>query len=40
MFYRDHKNNLCFDDGQKDWLVDEKTGRLVQEVDWFWYLRD
>lgn len=40
MYYRDHQNKLCYDDGKKDWFVDEKTGALVREVDWFWYLRD
>lgn len=39
MFYRDHKGNLCYDDGNKDWFVDEKTWELTP-ADWFWYLMD
>lgn len=37
MYYRDHHGKLCFDDGAKDWFVNEETGELT-EADWFWYL--
>ena len=37
MYYRDHNNKLCFDDGKNDWFVDERTGEM-QKADWFWYL--
>lgn len=37
MYYRDHKNRLCFDDGNVDWFVDEATGEKSR-ADWFWYL--
>lgn len=40
MYYKDHNGKLCFDDGYKDWFVDEKTGQLIEEVDFFWYLKD
>lgn len=39
MYYRDHKNRLCFDDGANDWFVDEQTGEM-KKADWFWYLED
>jgi hypothetical protein len=37
VYYRDHKDRLCFDDGANDWFVDERTGAM-QKADWFWYL--
>ena len=37
MYYRDHNDRLCFDDGETDWFVDERTGEM-QKADWFWYL--
>lgn len=37
MFYRDYFGKLCFDDGQQDWLFDERTGATTP-ADWFWYL--
>lgn len=39
MYYRDHMGNLCFDDGETDWLIDERTGEK-SKADWFWYLTD
>ena len=37
MFYRDHTEQLCYDDGEQDWFVNEQTGDMTV-ADWFWYL--
>ncbi len=37
MFYRDFNGQLCYDDGEQDWLVNEETGEK-RLADWFWYM--
>jgi hypothetical protein len=36
-YYKDYLGQLCFFDGEEDWIIDVNTGER-RVADWFWYL--
>lgn len=36
-YYKDYLNQLCFFDGETDWIINPATGER-RVADWFWYL--